>query len=437
MGVPKDWLTKVAHQAERQVRLGQVPVGRTPAELHWRRSGLVFGLPIASEALQAALKKTAVPGRTLWFVVNLVAYAERTGHKHSAEDVLDALRRAYAPKYSDMPEAKWSEKAGAAMRKRVYLAGSPLVGLTVAHAFLGLDAAEIKSVLDGEPLLSIERYQAEQEVILATLARLAELREDLPPHAVQTIYAWQLGELAKNRKTKSHWLKTVQSPPHFEESVARSQDPLRLFRLTAMAAALDGRVTNAEQEALARVGHLCGLKGAKRRRETARALAFYHRHRKALDPLVAAEAATSVSQRVGPLAWRALVKFITRNGRATVTEIRETGDLALLLAKRGRGLKLSEDETARMRSQLVDVAKVVPGLAVLTLPGGLVLLPLLAKLLPFDLLPSAFNEPEESFRVFKSPAESPIGADLSREPRTAPKPEEAAPEEQHPVKESP
>jgi hypothetical protein len=45
-----------------------------------------------------------------------------------------------------------------------------------------------------------------------------------------------------------------------------------------------------------------------------------------------------------------------------------------------------------MRSQLIDVAKAVPALAIFAAPGGILLLLALAKVLPFDLLPSAFRE---------------------------------------------
>jgi hypothetical protein len=40
----------------------------------------------------------------------------------------------------------------------------------------------------------------------------------------------------------------------------------------------------------------------------------------------------------------------------------------------------------------VDVAKAVPALAIFAAPGGMLLLPILAKLLPFSLLPSAWEK---------------------------------------------
>ncbi len=73
-------------------------------------------------------------------------------------------------------------------------------------------------------------------------------------------------------------------------------------------------------------------------------------------------------------------------------EARETGDLAVLLAKAARGVKLTGEERRRMRAQLIDVAKVIPALAIFAAPGGVLVLLALSKVLPFNLLPSAFQD---------------------------------------------
>jgi hypothetical protein len=62
-----------------------------------------------------------------------------------------------------------------------------------------------------------------------------------------------------------------------------------------------------------------------------------------------------------------------------------------LLAKAAAGQALDASERRKVKEQLIDLAKAVPALAIFAAPGGLVLLPLLAKLLPFDVLPSAFD----------------------------------------------
>lgn len=82
---------------------------------------------------------------------------------------------------------------------------------------------------------------------------------------------------------------------------------------------------------------------------------------------------------------------VTQNWGAIVTELRQTGELGQLLARATAGRKLTADEKKKVRDQLVDLAKAVPALAIFAAPGGLLLLPLLAKLLPFNMLPSAWD----------------------------------------------
>jgi hypothetical protein len=84
---------------------------------------------------------------------------------------------------------------------------------------------------------------------------------------------------------------------------------------------------------------------------------------------------------------------VTGNLEALVTEIRETGELGQLLARAASGHALSAEERRKVKAQLLDLAKAVPALAIFAAPGGMLLLPLVAKLLPFSLVPSAWAKP--------------------------------------------
>ncbi|HUK66919.1 MAG TPA: hypothetical protein VLV17_08845 [Anaeromyxobacteraceae bacterium] len=86
---------------------------------------------------------------------------------------------------------------------------------------------------------------------------------------------------------------------------------------------------------------------------------------------------------------------VTENLEAIVTEIRQTGELGQLLAKAAGGHSLTADERVKVKAQLIDLAKAVPALAIFAAPGGMILLPLLAKLLPFSVLPSAWDRKEK------------------------------------------
>jgi hypothetical protein len=82
---------------------------------------------------------------------------------------------------------------------------------------------------------------------------------------------------------------------------------------------------------------------------------------------------------------------VSENLGAIVQEIRQTGELGQLLGRAAAGGRLTREEKAKVRLQLLDLAKAVPALAIFAAPGGMLLLPLLAKLLPFNLLPSAWD----------------------------------------------
>ena len=55
--------------------------------------------------------------------------------------------------------------------------------------------------------------------------------------------------------------------------------------------------------------------------------------------------------------------------------------------------QLSDEEKSKVKSQFFDIVKSVPSLAIFMLPGGVLLLPFILKIVP-DLLPSSFRDNE-------------------------------------------
>lgn len=83
---------------------------------------------------------------------------------------------------------------------------------------------------------------------------------------------------------------------------------------------------------------------------------------------------------------------IAENIDKIALEVKETGELTQLLAKAAVGQKLNADERQKAREQLLDLAKVVPSLAIIAAPGGMLIFAALLKVLPFSLLPSSFQK---------------------------------------------
>jgi hypothetical protein len=114
------------------------------------------------------------------------------------------------------------------------------------------------------------------------------------------------------------------------------------------------------------------------------------------------EAAKALAEATGDGLWRetldGLADRLHEAAWAVSNEVRETGELGLLLARAARGESLSRDERREVRQQLLDLAKVVPSLAVFAAPGGMLLLPILLKVLPFDMRPSSFQHPARAPR---------------------------------------
>ncbi len=74
-----------------------------------------------------------------------------------------------------------------------------------------------------------------------------------------------------------------------------------------------------------------------------------------------------------------------------MVEVRETKELYEILMK-ATSEPLTPEEKSKAKAQLLDIAKTIPALAIFCLPAGGILLPVIIKVLPFNLLPSAFQE---------------------------------------------
>lgn len=86
------------------------------------------------------------------------------------------------------------------------------------------------------------------------------------------------------------------------------------------------------------------------------------------------------------------IKVLGRNKDKVVGELKESKELISLVNK-SFTQELTEEEKEKVKNQFRDIIKSVPALAIFMLPGGLVLLPIILKIIP-DLIPSAFKSNE-------------------------------------------
>lgn len=85
-----------------------------------------------------------------------------------------------------------------------------------------------------------------------------------------------------------------------------------------------------------------------------------------------------------------VVKLIRRNSKRLQKELKQSKDVLWILSQSTQR-KLTDEEQKRVQIQLLDIFKTIPSLAIFILPGGMLLLPLVIKLIP-KLLPSAFDD---------------------------------------------
>jgi len=293
------------------------------------------------------------------------------------------------------------------LARRRYLGGNPLVGLTLHRAFVAADARALVltavDVLDGAvvgpPLVQRVQEQLARErlAVTAAIAGLSEWREVLDVDVVRQASAWQVEHLGLPKDQTARLLEVVKRPPDLARLLpwVPPEARARVFLQVALAAVVDGRVAADELSHLRALGDTLGVARTTQARIRRRVADFVQRHATAFDPL-----ADAAGFAAGNPPWAVRVaRVVFDNAETLWTEVRETGDLGVLLARRASGQSLSDDEQRRMREQLVDLVKAVPALAVFALPGGFVLLPLLLKVLPFDLRTSAFRS-RDDFHAF-------------------------------------
>ncbi|MDP7040772.1 MAG: LETM1 domain-containing protein [Myxococcota bacterium] len=103
---------------------------------------------------------------------------------------------------------------------------------------------------------------------------------------------------------------------------------------------------------------------------------------------------------------QALEKFVKRNAKAVIQELQESGEALMLLWKLTSTGSLNDEEIKKLKEQLTDIAKTLPALGIFALPGGMLLLPILAKSLPWDLVPSAFKHAPDEEKTSDAPADT-------------------------------
>lgn len=313
----------------------------------------------------------------------------------------EAAARLFAnPLAAPSPLEKLADKTAARLSRRYLAESGPFAGLPLHN---GLCAIEVRAcatvalsafghdrISPGATALAARSALTWRCLLVELLADLAQVQES-GKGSVKGIEQVVRSQRLPPREARM-MRRALQHPrPVAQIAPLLHSEALRRFALTQvlLAALVDRHFEAGEVVFVERLASVTGIDAGQLAQLEVEVDDFYRRHKDALAALRLAETPEGLPHALTTRLEAAVVDNLDR----LMQEIRKTGELAELLAKGAGGSELTVAEKAKVRAQLLDLAKTIPALAIFAAPGGMLLLPILLKLLPFNLLPSSFVDP--------------------------------------------
>ncbi len=281
--------------------------------------------------------------------------------------------------------------------------GLPLYAGTVAIqrrllARLALDFFQTRAFVPDDAVAELEQARDEELLLVEALAGLATA-DPTAPRPDRRVVSRQVERLGLDRDRVRAARAAAAAPREPEAIVADTPPRLRHFLVEQLLLASLGIAAGSTPRAeyLSRFARAAEIPADRMASMQIDAAAFHSDHQAWFRAFGVPEEAgwSELADEWNDFGERMVDKVaavVNENLDAIVRELRETGELGTLLAKAAAGQPLDAAERRKVKEQLIDLAKTVPALAIFAAPGGMVLLPLLAKLLPFDVLPSSFSQ---------------------------------------------
>lgn len=351
-------------------------------------------------ALDVAVHADAPPGPRAEQLLGIVA-----AWSHRVDEAEEVHRRIERLSKSWLPTARtWKNVERAVEERSLSLAADPYYGLVLHNGALFADATSFgrsaiawfrRARFPRGELERLNGFADQQKALLVQVLIGLVCAERKPSYPARRAILRQIDDLHLPDEladsTRDFARKAFERAPSMKKVLAgvRSRDLKRfLVDQTLLASIVDGRRSPQEQAWTKALGARLGISPAELKQSELALAEFYAKHRHVMDVFTLSTGADVMGEELVD----SIATQVRKNSRALWNEIRETGELSVLLTRAARGQKLTSDEKRRMREQLIDVAKAVPALAIFTAPGGILLLLALAKVMPFDLLPSSFRD---------------------------------------------
>jgi hypothetical protein len=329
----------------------------------------------------------------------LCLFAVLTGQLDEAQAIEAKVRQGH-----EASKRLWGRVEDALERRALSLSGDPAYGLVLHNGALYADAHMFgRQALDFFARGGLNREMARRRVDFA--ARLKALLVDVltglacvdrrPTFSARRAILRQVEDLGLPGSLEGELRAAVKQsferrrPLRAVVVGVRSVD-LRRFILeqTLLASLVDGRRSRGERAFIEQLAQVLQVPESVVHQLELEVAEFYAKNRPVVDVFTVSSAANLMGE---DLVSR-MQETMERNLHRLMQEVRETGELYHLLTRVARGQSLTAEERQRMRAQLIDVAKAIPALAIFAAPGGMLLLAALAKVLPFNLLPSSFQD---------------------------------------------
>ncbi len=320
------------------------------------------------------------------------------------------VARAALPRGEALPaEAKVKKafaRAGVVLRNRCFPPGDPLGGVPLYAGTLVVMRRLVARIAMAYYRKGALERAALSDYLAYSSQELASLSEALTAFAAagtpldaprRRIIQRQIARLGLARSLTRELQLRVSSPRSEAEITKSMPARMRPFLVEQLLLASVGVAPSPTQEAvIARFAEAAQLGPDQIAAMRVEAAAFHAGHAQLFRAFGLAEPEwinlAADWEQMGDQMVERISAILSDNLEAIVTEIKQTGELGQLLAKATAGRTLTPEEKRKVKEHLIDLARAVPALAIFAAPGGMLLLPLLAKLLPFQLLPSAFHD---------------------------------------------
>ncbi len=327
-----------------------------------------------------------------------ILFAAWSGHLRLAETLQTALRAtgALPPRSVARLEALLEDRA-------MSLGADPLYGLLLHNGAAYVDAqlfAHLALAAWLHTSLALEQARrrlavaARQKALLVEVLTALACAERSPTPAARRAILRQVDSLGLPKPVgpllRARVKQVFRERPDLDALVRPVRSlPLRRFILqqTVLASLVEGRRSPGELAFLRALARALRISPDTLLEIEGEVAEFYAENRHLLDVFRVTDNAASLGEE-----WvSSMQRSLDDNVKALLLEVRMMGELGVFVGKLAIGQSLTSDERRRMRLELIDVAKAIPALAIFAAPGGLLLLAALAKVLPFSILPSAFQ----------------------------------------------